>query len=139
MFQPLRFVAAAFGPAAAMGAGPAPVRVRLYMDVHVRQAWFSLLRYDPAVNRHGMTGDEGSSVGTQSDHGLGNFFRLADPSYRFAGDDAVHQCRLAHQRFRHRRLNEAWTNAIDPNALFRILQRRRFGESDDAVLTGDIG
>jgi len=83
-----------------------------------------------------MPGDERRRIRTEPDDGFRNFFWGADSSDGFSGNDAFSQFGIAQASFRHRRVNHAWTDTVDPNPLLRILQRRCFGQSDHAMFTG---
>ena len=99
----------------------------------------ALLCHISPIDGHGMPGDKRGSIRTEPDHRFRDFFWCADPSHGFTGNDACPPFGIAQASCRHRRVDHAWTDTIDPNPLLRILQRRCFGQSHHPMLTRHIG
>src|SRR5579885_2977539 len=92
------------------------------------------MRGQSAVNRHRVAGHEGGRIGAQPGRSFGDLFGAAVASDRHDAGGLRHPRMLRHNPLRHRRVHDPGTHAVDPDSRPGILQRRRAGQSDHAVL-----
>jgi hypothetical protein len=93
----------------------------------------------PTIDGHGMPCHKRGCIGAEPHHRFRDFFWCADSSHGFTGNDACPPFGIAQASFGHRCLDHPWADAIDPNPLLRILQRRCFGQPHHPMLTRHIG
>src|SRR3954454_14642745 len=96
-----------------------------------------------AVDHHRGSDDEGSRIRTQPQDGCGDLLRLAGPPdwlhRRSALELSLLPLRSAPaEAIHHRRVDDPGAHDVDADVRLRVLEGRRPGQADHAVLGGDV-
>src|SRR5713101_828644 len=132
--RPLPSARLPFHSASAFRVGMEPPFALPPFSVSLFDALLDLLGRVPAVNREYLAGDERCAVGTEPDDGARDLFRPADASDRMRGLPHLPHFRRGRDGEKHSRRDRSWSHGIDPNILFGVFERDRFGQSADGVL-----
>src|SRR5258706_7091826 len=88
-----------------------------------------------AVHDHGMSNDEGGSVGTEPEDGRCYLFGRSHTANRLLRDDSLFAfggaaCETLHHWCR----DDTGTHGVDPDVRLRVVEGGRFSEADNAML-----
>src|SRR5215467_13065829 len=88
---------------------------------------FALLRSVTAIDRESLSGNKRRAVRREPDNGACDLFRLADAAYGSRGFQQLFYLRRSRKIEKHSCFYCSGGDGIDPNILFRVFQRDRFG------------
>src|SRR5687767_9478647 len=92
-----------------------------------------------AIDHHGMADHESGRVRAQPDDGRGDLLGLAHPPDRLLGDyPRAPFGRAAGEAIHHRGVDIAGTDDVDADVLRGVVERRRSGEANQAMLRGGV-
>ncbi len=92
-----------------------------------------------AVDDHGVADHEGGRVRAQPDDGRGDLLGLAHPPDRLLRDHLRAPFgRAPGEAIHHRRVDVAGADGVDADVLRGVVEGRRLGEADHAVLRGGV-
>lgn len=97
-----------------------------------------LMRGLSAVHGEGLTGREAGGRRGQENNHFRDLFRFRRPSCRYIADYRLPKFGVVHPSFGHRSLRKSRRNRVHPNALRRIFDPCRFGQSDHAMFRGNV-
>src|SRR5256886_14408345 len=102
-------------------------------------AWLRSLRRLAAVDDHGVPDDEGGRVRAKPDDGRGDLLGLAHPADRLLRDHLRASLgRAPGEATHHRRVDVPGADGVDADVLRGVVEGRRPGDADHAVLRGGI-
>src|SRR5438552_2297910 len=136
--RPLPSARLPFHSASAFRVGMEPPLALPPFPVSLFDALLDLLGRVPAINGDYLAGDERCAVGTEPDDGARDLFRPADASDRMRGLQHLPHFRRGREVAKHSRRDRPWSHGIDPNILFGVFERDRFGQPGDGVLAGGV-
>src|SRR5882724_6001862 len=136
--RPLPSARLPFHSASAFRVGMEPPFALPPFSVSLFDALLDLLGRVPAINGDYLAGDERCAVGTEPDDGARDLFRPADASDRMRGLQHLPHFRRGREVAKHSRRDRPWSHGIDPNILFGVFERDRFGQPGDGVLAGGV-